>query len=625
MSKQIPITQQQSITLPQIEQVRFNNSEAEATKAATDALATIGTNVTILARRNFDLRTEAEMRQTINKLEVDFAADPEGLNKELNKFRGDLLSRQSNFGSRDAIANKFAILASPTYAKVASNKLAVEKNNNELLSQQNLSVYEDGIYKNAPSLFSQNPAIAKAANDQILNSSGEIDKVLTSVGVDGKPMFTPEQIQARRDKIRIGTYSAASKDWIKNQPNKLKAYQDWTNDKVHINIADQNGQISKVFPRGQLNPLEQEKVDAELLKDVRDDLYIKSQFKKQNDDARGEFQSKQLVNDALNGYVTLDPTSNDSQKAVDSYWKQRQNSLIQQGKSTKEILDDSLPIIQKTGIMPAPIKSVISANIINGDTEQRAAFSKYVVDASEVNPKILNDLPTPAKAMAFSVAKNLRAGLSTEQAVGWAMNDLNEAKKEDNQLRENKWGTDKKSQAKRTENFISEVGTPLFSKNPVVPEAMVNEYSRLSRGYFVNEKVDAETADAMALKQVKSQWGQTDIGGKRFMKYAPETIYGNEDNWVHKQFESDFKIPKNEATLEVDYSTTNTNKPSYFVMKKNAFGGIEPVLDERNMPKKFIPDYAKVKQAKIQENLTEGKGGRTIRAFHETLLLGPND
>jgi hypothetical protein len=154
---------------------------------------------------------------------------------------------------------------------------------------------------------------------------------------------------------------------------------------------------------------------------------------------------------------------------------------------------------------------------------------------------------------------------------------------------------------------------------------MITEYNNLSKGYFVNDKVDLESANETAEKIIRSQWGITEIGGsKRYTKFAPELVYGNQDNWVHKQLEDDYQLPINDLITEVDFSTTNTAKPDYFVYSRNEFEGLDLELNEDNTPKKFKPNYSKSRKAKIDSDITQTNIRREVDVLKNELRSIPS-
>ncbi len=378
-------------------------------------------------------------------------------------------------------------------------------------------------------------------------------------------------------------------------------------------VAETKLEAENPYPRLNLLTAENNKKGSNIAQflpaDKRIDLYnrtlaeVNALEKKKVDTA--------TIDMALNDKITLDPTLKANQDAVDNVWSQKQNDLVNQGATQQQILDSSLDIVGKTGIVPTAIKSSMNANILNGNTQQRAAFSTYLANAADKNPKVLNGLDNQTTSLAFAIAGNIRAGLSQQQSVDWALNSVNEAKKQDYKIRASDWQNQSKKVNKPDNiigNFQDEPGFDLFTKNPEVPAAMVDEYNRISKNSFINDKVDLETANRLADRTVRSQWGITEIGGERkYMKYAPEVIYGNNNNWVHKQLEGEFKRPISDVQLEVDYSTTNTPKPAYYVFKKNEFGGTEVELDENNLPKRFVPNYQKANEIELEKHNEETK------------------
>jgi hypothetical protein len=452
------------------------------------------------------------------------------------------------------------------------------------------------------------------------NGNEALFKNWTTVNADGNPIYTADQIAAKDQKYKQALFSQAAKSYMQAQPDKLKAYDDWLNDRVSIELPEGSINIGKL-----MSPDVRGKVDAELKQIFKEDLAIKKQLLEAQEVAQNAALSKRVMGDVMQGFITLDPTSKDNKKLINDYWGQQQDTLIKQGASLHDILDSSLDIVAKTGVIPSSIESVLTANIRNGNIEQRATYSKYILDAADINPKFLDTLDKETQVMAVSIATNLRSGLSAEQAVEWVINDLNEAKKEDIKTRSNAWQGDKKYQDKRQKTFVSEMqdesGFDLFSRNPEVPAEMVNEYNRLSKGYFVNEKASAKNADQMAEKIIRGQWGVTEIGGtKRYMKFAPELIYGNGGNteWIYSQLEERYNTPKQDLIIEANPASFNDQKPNYFIYKRDEFGGLDlQVLDNGEVT--FTPNYLKSREAQIQSDITRSQFIRQGQVLKEEL------
>lgn len=521
-------------------------------------------------QRSADLHNELENSSDYENL-------PTKYKEGMEKIKQDTLAQLGNNSKAALLNGEMSVFTSRQYEPIA--KLAQQKQQEQAITT---------AYKNADT----NLDLIARTNNKALT-----DTYITTQGELFDAAYADDPIKAMQAKRAFVENVAETKLAQQNPYQRLNTLTQ-ENNKKGSNIAQFLPADKRVAlynsTLAEVNRLEKEKVDTT------------------------------IVNQALLGNITLDPTLPQNQKAVDTYWSGQQNNLIKKGANSQQILDSSLDIVGRTGIMPSAIKSSLTANITNGTVQQRAVYSKYLVDAADRNPKVLNGLDQKTSSMAFAIANNLRSGLGLQQAVEWAQNDVNEAKKQSNEVLDKTW----QQQSKKinasdavSSMFKDQPGFDLFSKSPNVPSQMIDEYNRLSRGYFVNNKVDLQTANQLAEKTIRSQWGVTDIGGKRYMKYAPETIYGNDGNWIHKQLGEEFSVPIagkethpiKDLTLEVDYSTTSTQKPSYFVYRKNPFGSVDLVLDENNLPKKFTPNYQKANAQKIEEHIVKSKEDRKVR------------
>jgi hypothetical protein len=96
------------------------------------------------------------------------------------------------------------------------------------------------------------------------------------------------------------------------------------------------------------------------------------------------------------------------------------------------------------------------------------------------------------------------------------------------------------------------------------------------------------------------------------MEYAPEVFYdkynGGDTSWINKQLkttiiENDKNFKGN--NLNTDYSlqlienSLNTGKPSYNIVKTNAYGENMVLLNEKNQPVIFLP---KIEESDFYKN-----------------------
>lgn len=550
--------------------------------------------------------------------------NPDQLQQELSKYQEGMLSKvPSNLAPR--LQNEYSQLAEQYINKATNTKnqqlrteLFLQKNQEEAIVLANSLEAMDDIFA-APQDISeeQKQANQLLAINVLAGGSEALQKNWTAIDHTGKPLYTEAQIASKNTKFREAIFSRAALSYLNNSTNKLKAYDDWINDRVTLELPE-----GSVNVRDVLSPQTKQKVDADVKKAYKDYLYIQDQYLQRKKESKETFAASKLVDNALKGYVTLDPTLKDNQKAIDTYWTQEQNNLIKQGLGTEDILNQSIELVNKTGILPTPIKSVMTANIMNGNIDERAVYSKYISDVAKENPKLLNELDNNAKSLALSIAFNLESGLSKEQSVEWAINNINEAKKIDLQAKENTWEGDKKYQKKRLDKFKSrlkdEKGFDLFLPDPEIPERLITEYNNLSRNYYINGNVSPEVADKMAETEIRQNWGITKIGGKRYQKFAPEIVYGNQDNWLYEQLETTYNKPIDEIQVQIDYNTINSDKPEYFVLEEDQSGVLDYVL-ENNQPVKFVPDYAKSRKAEQEKNLARAELERGQEAFRRRI------
>ena len=143
-----------------------------------------------------------------------------------------------------------------------------------------------------------------------------------------------------------------------------------------------------------------------------------------------------------------------------------------------------------------------------------------------------------------------------------------------------------------------------WQSDPVINEVMAGEFSRLREREYVLSG-DDETAQKAAFTMMRKNWGVTNINGdRRFMKYAPESIYGQpnlseEENteWIKNQLVSE--ITKNSIYTEGFTSNlilavnprvkTKDGLPVYAVLHKDPKTGM--IIDVKGF-NAWTPDYS---------------------------------
>jgi hypothetical protein len=290
-------------------------------------------------------------------------------------------------------------------------------------------------------------------------------------------------------------------------------------------------------------------------------------------------------------------------------------------KDQDEFANSAVSFVQQTGILPASLKSNLSAFSRSGDTNQAAMAADMIGRMQAVNSPALNDLTKESYAFGLSVQSLVDGGVDKDKAVNIA--------------RESAFGQNE--QTKKTTNSIikstsddnvtflndklDEFDPGIFQSQPEISPAMQAEFEVLLAEMLPFTNNDIDSARAMAWTSMRNVWGATTVNGDiQVMKYAPEAIYGAGGNadWIPEQFNNDMiDAGAENAFVAVDIKTARSSNPSYPVFIRGDDGFAKPLLDDNNIPLRWKPDYSsspKYKELeKVQnDNIRKAKDRRLI-------------
>ena len=131
-------------------------------------------------------------------------------------------------------------------------------------------------------------------------------------------------------------------------------------------------------------------------------------------------------------------------------------------------------------------------------------------------------------------------------------------------------------------------------------------YKQLVKNALVSDGMTPEGAIKATEDKIKKEWGITNIGMRRIQRGAPENYYNINGNteWIKKQLAETInqnlktKSKINEFSLEPIPQSVIDNKPSYYIQKQNQYGMSEFLMDSKNQPVIFTPNYLKTEEAK---------------------------
>jgi len=319
-----------------------------------------------------------------------------------------------------------------------------------------------------------------------------------------------------------------------------------------------------------------------------------------------EYTQREALNSYLDGTAFADPNNAADRKLVDGAFKRMIES------QDPNLQAQAVKLAGKTGIVPSQLVSEISGRLTVGTPEQKVKAAQIIGDLITENPRLVSAFPASTQAMATVINNSIEAGVSSQKAVEFAEKDIKENKSFDRSRREQTYNLDssKKVREERVQKVSSELADQgMFSFDAQVPDAVIGQHEFLTKEYYMNEGLSMEAASAQATKIIKSQWGVTEIGGKkRLQKYSPEAVYsvpGVSNKWIRDQAvetvrstglfpEASSKEVNKNIELHPDPDSIYSGKPSYLVTTVvNEYGLRDIVRDEKNQPVRFTPDFSK--------------------------------
>ena len=578
-----------------------------------------------LARTSDDMRVKSESiyinsfltesRQGANKIYQTNSDNPDQLSKELTKHKEGLLSNiPAALAPRlsaeyDSMGESYLNKATNLADEKLNSQRRIELEQNEFVTVRDSIGIADDLFKNnknlSPDQIKAKALIATNAfaigNEALLANWG-------TVGSDGKKLLTDQQILAKDTKFKQALFSRAAESYLQAAPNKLKAYDDWVNNRVSIETPEGNINI-----RDSMSPDIKDHVDSKLRAAFKEDLSIKKQYLDEKKARADTAVSDRIFSNMLSGNFLADPSNKADKGIVDANY----NRLAETSDNPIEL---GKAVAVKTGIIPSEFKRYINANLLNGDSTQRVQAAESMLELLKEKPILEGQFSK--KEIAFAVELNSRvgAGVPLDKAVEYSENNITANKSQDRLLREGKFNLEygDLNKSKKGIKLVDELASNLTDKSGIffeakAPDRMGIELARTAKDFYLNEGMELDKAFEAAKMKVSGEWGVTEVGNRRFQKYAPEKYYSvpnYNDKWIENQALSE--VRKNmiedisdkqlakQVTLE-PIPDSLTGKPSYHIYREDEFGAKHIILDRNNNFIKYTPDFTKTKEFKKAE------------------------
>jgi hypothetical protein len=266
------------------------------------------------------------------------------------------------------------------------------------------------------------------------------------------------------------------------------------------------------------------------------------------------------VQTAINGGAPLDPALPDDKKALDLHYDMTAKTWA--GLPADQVIARSIQYSQKVGMVPTPVKSLIRGGLRGGNADQAMIAANTVAQLRNDNPQLLNDFAEDDLRLATLISSYTDDGVPPVQALQMAKDqmkmapNLRDARVAEFNLQMGRTEADR--QAKAVQLIEGKVNS-LWQADPTVDPVMRQDFMRLAQDEYVRTG-NLGAAVTMALQNVDKVWGRTEVGGGgrdvdnkrlpafRYMKYAPETIYGLKQltpgenaKWINEQLMEDVR------------------------------------------------------------------------------------
>lgn len=225
---------------------------------------------------NYQMNVRNQMKQRVSELERNFGNDPAVLQGELNNYRKDLLSSIPQESVRQRIEGEYGVLIQPSINRATEKKLTILDEETELNARLSLMEQTDNLLLNVDDLISNDPVRATQAAQSVQLSMATIQSTINTTKHDGTSIFSPAERATKVLATRDTMFKAAAARWMQNQPNKMKALQDWQANGLVVNFPDENGDVQKVNLRDAMGPQVATKVNDDLVRQLKDEFSIKA-------------------------------------------------------------------------------------------------------------------------------------------------------------------------------------------------------------------------------------------------------------------------------------------------------------------------------------------------------------
>ena len=338
--------------------------------------------------------------------------------------------------------------------------------------------------------------------------------------------------------------------------------------------------------------------------DMKDIERLEKDFKTIRKEREQEALQEATFINATQGNLLLDSTDKNDRKVINKGFEKY-----------RELTDDpeglARDISVNTGIVPDVYKKGLNSMLFVGNPDRKIESANEIINLIRENPTLDRQFDDKTKALAQAIESRINVGLSSEEVVKFAEDEINKNKDKNKIIRQQEFELDYSKKGKKFIETINDITDEIKDESGIffeaeAPKEMAFDVLTIAKDYYINNGSDIDDAIELATEKVKSRWAITNIGGERYQKFAPEAEYPNMTSKELRQqarnlagkYLSDKSVIKDNIRAVIIPDSLNTNKPNYNLLIEDEFGKIDNIRDESNNPVVWTPDITKTERYK---------------------------
>lgn len=331
----------------------------------------------------------------------------------------------------------------------------------------------------------------------------------------------------------------------------------------------------------------------------------------------------------LNNGAVWSPTDTDHKKRLNAVAGLDQGLQLLEKGDQPYVTDRLVPLVAQTQMIPTDVLGRLEGMTRGPDGQRMAYAFETLRQLEEASPVAFQDQVNDDFHKDYVTWQGLRDTYPVEEVIQ-RMRRVREFRADYPELREeaDKYLKDEVDGDKLAKEISDFYLTPDQPIQPYARASLMREFSALFRDAYTMS-ADKETAEKIAVEQMRKTWGATSHGGGwSLMKFPPERSgyrpVAESFDWIDSQLKSEFPtleeadrfqlVPDGQTRIERDDFAHGKREtlPSYLVFQERE-GVISAVIGEGNQPVRWRGDHKAAQDAEISDTTDYHKRLRYIR------------